>query len=1128
MKIVSVQDPLLVSSANDGGVFLLRDGVIERLSLIDTTGMAVAADGVLWARQSNNSNQLRWLRQGGLLTAALADHPLDLHDVRWHDGYLYAVSTELNAVLKLDAGLVEVARWTLPGEPDSAHLNSICFHEGRLLASRFGDFTEHRQYKNATRSAGQVFDVVTGEVLLTGLSQPHSLTSHGGLLWLCDSEVYKLRSFRDYVQEDEYAFEGYTRGLAFGAQHVYVGLSRSRNDPGSVLESARIAVLDHATMSRDASIELPCNEIYDILPYDADPSALRAAALHEANDELAAVAERSADACRQLTARDERLARMHHDLAQANAAYAGLTEQHARLQSDLASLKVELADVGAKHQEQSAWASLLEAETVRLWATIVEDERLIMTRSASLEAWRAAAEALVASRSWRLTAPLRRLSRSLGRPAGIPLPEVLPTGFEPAGAERRLSKAALPIFGLAFPEIENPRVSIVVSAHGNFEATLACLRAINRATGAVPCEVILIDDASGETEMARFHSVPGLRYHVNPHNLGYLRSSNQAHHLARGEYIHFLNNDTIVKAGWLEALLMAFARFPECGLAGSRLVYPDGRLQEAGGIVWADGGACNFGRDDVATRSAYAYAHEADYVSGASILIRADLFRALGGFDERYLPAYYEDTDLAFRLRAAGRKVFYQPDSIVIHHEGLSHGTNPHSGVKAAQTVNREKFVERWRDVLQHEQFLGGEHVFLAKDRSQLKKTVLIIDRCAPRTDRDAGSRAIWQLMRVLSLQGINIKFWSHEPGCDPEYAPLLRAHGVELFCDDEYAGAFEDWIAEHGRYMDYVVLSRPLVAIEYIDAVRRYCDAPILFYGHDVHHLRFMSQHRVDPHSMYDGFAHHSRLVEEAVWRQSDMILYPAENETEYVREWLQAHAIGAEAETIPLFAYEFGNEVIGAGLSDRRNILFVAGFTHAPNVDGALWFVREVWPIIRHHHPDYRLCLVGSDPPAEIIALGDAGVLVTGHVPEHELVAYYHSARVVVAPLRAGAGIKGKVLEAMRFGVPCVTTSIGAQGLSDANFLRVADDVHDIARMVIDLIRLDDEWMQAAHKGHAFVRERFSIESVWRTLSRTIDAAPYADVDARRRRIGALVAGASSASPGDPIADPSGLRSA
>ncbi|MEN1972211.1 glycosyltransferase [Luteimonas sp. MJ204] len=1095
-----LQDVLLVSCPNAGGGLLLLDGAnVERLSTVQTTGICAVPGGFLWARQSGDSNVLRRAVDGGLASTLLAENVLDLHDVAWHGGQTYVVATERNAVLQLDAGMRETRRWALRGERDSAHLNSICFHDGRLLASRFGQFDTHRGYKGATAGAGEVFDVETGEVLITGLSQPHSLASHDDALWLCDSEARRVVSWRG---PDEplrtLALDGYARGLAFGRKHIYVGLSRSRNAPAPALARARIVVLDRTTLAVLGAIELPADEVYDIAIVEGDANALRRSALAEANAELAAMEQQRDAIDAAVSERDARLSAMAGQLAAASAAHAAAQAHVVELLHRQEEREFRLEGLEAEALAQAHWGDLLEADSARLRSGVDALEGALGAQSRLLRAWQHALDGMRASRSWRVTRPLRWLATMLGRPGeGVdPPPEV---GM-PAPVDRtEPTRAGLPIHGLQFEDHDAPVVSIVVTAHGGFAMTLACLRSIRRYAGDIAVEVVLIEDASGEAEMARFRGVPGLRYVENASNLGFLRSANQALSLARGDYIHFLNNDTVVGAGWLAALLQTFARFHDCGLAGSQLVYPDGRLQEAGGVVWNDGRALNYGRDGDPAHPDHAFVREVDYVSGASMLVRSDLFRHLGGFDERYVPAYYEDTDLAFRVREeAGRKVYYQPASVVRHVEGASHGTDIDADDgKGSQQVNRAVFAARWRDVLERGQLPAGAHLFLARERAQLKPVVLVVDRMPPRTDRDAGSRAIWQLMRVLGLHGMLVKFWAEEVDEAGVYAANLAAHGIELASDG--GGDFDAWMAANGAYLDLVVLSRPLVAERHVDAVRRHSTAKLLFYGHDIHHLRYISQMRVDPDPDLAGFAHHAREIEESLWRRADLVAYPSEAESRHAGQWMREHDAPGQAVAVPLFAYEGLPEQVGEGLSERRNILFVGGFAHAPNEDGVLWFVRYVWPAIHRQHPDYRLCLVGADPPDTVVALSRSDVLVTGHIPEHELANYYRSARLVVAPLRFGAGVKGKVLEAMRHGVPCVTTSAGAQGLEAADCLRVADDPATFAAMVDALVVDDAAWTAAARGGIEFLARHFSVETVWRALSPVVDGAGHADVAAR-----------------------------
>jgi glycosyltransferase involved in cell wall biosynthesis len=266
-----------------------------------------------------------------------------------------------------------------------------------------------------------------------------------------------------------------------------------------------------------------------------------------------------------------------------------------------------------------------------------------------------------------------------------------------------------------------------------------------------------------------------------------------------------------------------------------------------------------------------------------------------------------------------------------------------------------------------------------------------------------------------------------------------------------------------------------------------------VLYYGHDIHYLRMDEQLKLQPdNALLRSERNAAQRQEQHLWKHVDAVYYPSEDETRVVRTWLDGHAPKVHALTVPAYAYPEPPQHPDAHLSGRRGIMFVAGFAHPPNADAAEWLVREVLPLIRATHPDVRLALVGSNPPDRVMALRGDDVEVTGFVSDEELAARYADARVVTAPLRFGGGVKGKVVEAMWHGVPCVTTGAGVQGLAAARAaLGVADDPAAFAALVCRYLEDDAAWRDSSARGQTFVREHYTEAAQWQAFAAELEAA-------------------------------------
>lgn len=275
-----------------------------------------------------------------------------------------------------------------------------------------------------------------------------------------------------------------------------------------------------------------------------------------------------------------------------------------------------------------------------------------------------------------------------------------------AGAVVRIDGEELQTQWIAPTPGELSRVSIIIPVYNGWSTTRDCLDSIHATLPAdFTGEILIMDDlssdqtAQGLQQYCREH--PLVKHHRNTANLGFVGNCNRGAELASGDMLVFVNNDTITQPNWLARLLGTFMRYPDAGAVGGKLIYPDGRLQEAGGVIFRDGSGANFGKGDTnASGPLYSFVREVDYVSGALLATPKALFDSLQGFDPIFKPAYYEDTDYCFRVRQAGKKVYYQPASVLVHLEGYSCGTDEKAGIKQHQVVNRQTFCRRWETLL--------------------------------------------------------------------------------------------------------------------------------------------------------------------------------------------------------------------------------------------------------------------------------------------------------------------------------------------------------------------------------------------------------------------------------------------
>jgi GT2 family glycosyltransferase/glycosyltransferase involved in cell wall biosynthesis len=645
-------------------------------------------------------------------------------------------------------------------------------------------------------------------------------------------------------------------------------------------------------------------------------------------------------------------------------------------------------------------------------------------------------------------------------------------------------------------------------------------------------EIIVVDDGSTDGTMdllARWaYADRRIRALAMPENQGFIDSCNRGAEAAINEVLIFLNNDTEPQPGWFEPLLRVLRDKADAGAVGGKLLYPNGLLQEAGGIVFADGSAWNFGRYAHAVDSPlFSFLREVDYCSGALLATWRDLFLEDGGFDRRYTPAYYEDTDYCFRVRSKGKKVYYQPESVVVHLDGGTAGTDTAQGVKAYQLANQTKFAEKWQAALSHQPTPPPvvDEAALMRIAFQLeqpsggdahgpvtRRHALVCAPLVPEFDREGGSRRILHLIQYLRAEGWAVSFYAQHatPGSE-RYRRLLRQLGVAV-----YAGNYSTWAGDEfmpdikslisdGQF-GLAILVFWQVGELLTPLIRTLSpETRVIVDSIDLHFLR-QARHDLrangaEPARLHGGYGEEI-MREINAYASADAVLTVSQDEATLLNTLTgRAHL----AQAVPLI------DDLRRGatpVADRRGILFVGNFRHGPNTEAVAYLCHEILPLLSPEllaqHPVY---IVGTDLNETVRGYADGRpeVRMVGWVPTVE--PYLDQVRTTVAPLLHGAGVKVKLVQALMAGTPSVSTSIGVEGLAltDEEQILIADEPAAFARAIERLLTDDALWQRLADQGYAHIVARnnreVGQEALMKVINHTLLAARRLEPDRKAR---------------------------
>lgn len=367
---------------------------------------------------------------------------------------------------------------------------------------------------------------------------------------------------------------------------------------------------------------------------------------------------------------------------------------------------------------------------------------------------------------------------------------------------------------------------------------------------------------------------------------------------------------------------------------------------------------------------------------------------------------------------------------------------------------------------------------------SEKKEHVLVIDRFVPTYDKDSGSLRMYTFLQILIDLGYNVTFLPDDLQKREPYVEDLQKMGIDVLYGNMN---IEKYLESMGNVFSFVILSRPEQAFKYVSLVRAYAvNSSIIYDTVDLHWLRFERAAAISGNSEFFDKARHFKTMELFNASCSDLVLTVTGDE----KGFLLKENPDLKIEVVPNI-HDIRKEIKPFG--ERKDIMFIGGFLHQPNEDAVFYFVKEIFPLVKKSVPEMKFYVVGSDPSEALQKLDSEDVKVTGYVKD--IMPYFENCRVFVSPLRYGAGMKGKIGQSMGYGLPVITTVIGAEGIGliDGENAIIADRPEDFADSIIRLYTDEKLWERLSANSIGLIENNYSREVVSRKISELLNTYKY-----------------------------------
>lgn len=390
--------------------------------------------------------------------------------------------------------------------------------------------------------------------------------------------------------------------------------------------------------------------------------------------------------------------------------------------------------------------------------------------------------------------------------------------------------------------------------------------------------------------------------------------------------------------------------------------------------------------------------------------------------------------------------------------------------------LNREKILYETR-------FEPLDNMFdVQADDTLSENNILFLTWTVPAFDRDAGSRTIDSYMKLFLENGYGVILLADDFIETEPYVSEFRKQGVIVLTGEFYKRNIWNWLYRNKDKISYIFGNYPLCTRKYIDTFKA-MGIPVRYYGMDLHYLRLHREYEVSGDVFFEKQSREFYEIEKYLIDNCDLVYYPSQDEVDIVKKEFYKEQV----KILKIYMYKQDEIVSNYDASKRRGIMFVGSFDHHPNLDAVQWYIADILPRIES---GIRFNIVGSNMPQEIKEFDDERVIPRGYMSDNELCELYRTIKMVVIPLRFGAGIKGKVIEAFFHGVPVVSTTIGMEGIPRVQSTNmVADDAYDFAKKVNELYNQDELLNIISREETEIIRNHYTREYIWRDIVQDFD---------------------------------------